>query len=292
MSSEVASVQPPQPRSVVRDMSDKYGMEPQAFEAALRATVVPSSCSPAQFAAFLLVAKKYDLDPVTKQIYAFPSKGGGITPIVGIDGWLHLANSHPAFNGMEFDDILSDGKLAAITCRVFRKDRDKPMSCTEYMSECKRDTDPWRKSPARMLRHRAAIQAIRYAFSFSGIVDEDEYGRIGDSVTAQVVGSGPLKLAMLEDNSDQQTAKAFSLHDEPIDDEQAAIAKSLDALNYLENRWRKAYPKNKGETADQHDERFIAWANRVGDCDAVVATDLTDDAVEKCNISLDEMESN
>ena len=34
-----------------------------------------------------------------------------------------------------------------------------------------------------MLRHKAAIQAIRYAFGFSGIVDPDEADRMRVNVT-------------------------------------------------------------------------------------------------------------
>jgi hypothetical protein len=55
----------------------------------------------------------------------------------------------------------------------------------EYMSECFRQTDPWKKWPNRMLRHKAAIQAARYAFGFSGIMEPDEYDRMKD-VSPQV----------------------------------------------------------------------------------------------------------
>lgn len=178
---EVAKDQ--QYRGVVADMADRYQMNPQAFEATLRNTVMPSNVqvSREQFAAFLMVAKKYDLDPITKQIFAFPSKGGGIQPVVSVDGWMTLINSHPQFDGMEFEDAFQDGKLFSVTCRMYRKDRSRPVCVTEYMSECERNTDTWRKWPARMLRHKAAIQAARYAFSFSGIMDEDEAHRMNES---------------------------------------------------------------------------------------------------------------
>ncbi|HEY7822725.1 MAG TPA: phage recombination protein Bet, partial [Acidimicrobiia bacterium] len=156
-------------------------MEPAAFEKTLRATVVPAQVSNEQFAAFLLVAKKYQLDPITKQIYAFPTQGGGIQPIVSIDGWMYLINSHPEFDGMEFEDQLdASGNLLSITCRMFRKDRGHPVSVTEYMSECARPTSTWKQWPARMLRHKAAIQASRYAFGFSGIMEPDEAERMVD----------------------------------------------------------------------------------------------------------------
>lgn len=173
-----------QHKSVLLDMADRFGMEPAAFEATLRATVVPANVTREQFAAFLLVAKKYNLDPVTKQIYAFPAKSGGIQPIVSIDGWMNLINSHPQFDGMEFEDHFDEnGNLSGITCRMYRKDRSRPVSVTEYMSECIRATDTWKRWPARMLRHKAAIQAARYAFGFSGIVDEDEAERMIVDVT-------------------------------------------------------------------------------------------------------------
>lgn len=166
-----------QPRSVLVDMSSRYGMEPAAFEATLRATVCKGNVSREEFAAFLLVAKEYGLNPMTKELYAFPAKGGGIQPIVSIDGWARIINDHPMFDGMEFEDVRDGDNLTAITCRMHRKDRSRPIEATEYMSECRRSTDVWKTWPRRMLRHKAMIQCARYAFGFSGIVDPDEYER-------------------------------------------------------------------------------------------------------------------
>lgn len=171
-------------RSLVDSMAARYDMEPGAFVSAIKATVIKGDCSNEQFAAFLMVAKEYDLNPLTKEIYAFPDRGG-ITPIVSIDGWMNLINSHPQFDGMEFTDTHGeDGKLSSVECRMFRKDRARPISVIEYMSECYRQTDPWKKWPNRMLRHKAAIQCARYAFGFSGIMEPDEYERMRDVTPA------------------------------------------------------------------------------------------------------------
>ena len=173
----VATIQP-RPKSVILDMSDRFGMEPVAFERTIRATVFPANGTPEQLAAFLLVAKEYKLNPITKEIYAFPAKGGGIVPIVSIDGWMNLINSHPSFDGMEFDEHHNEqGELVSTKCTIYRKDRSHPVSVTEYYSECQRNTDPW-KMKHRMLRHKSAIQTARYAFGFAGIYDEDEGERI------------------------------------------------------------------------------------------------------------------
>lgn len=179
------ATQSEQKKSVLVAMASRFGMEPGAFEATVRATcmkpdkktgVIPSR---EEFAAFLLVAKEYSLNPLTKEIYAFPAKGGGIVPIVSIDGWMNLINSQRTFDGMEFEEYHSDGKLISTTCIMYRKDRTHPTKVTEYFDECRRDTDPW-KMKHRMLRHKAAIQCARYAFGFAGIYDEDEGSRIAE----------------------------------------------------------------------------------------------------------------
>lgn len=173
--------------SVLNSMAQHYGMDKAAFDATLRATVMPKDASNAQAAAFLLVAREHKLNPFTREIFAFPAKGGGIQPVVSVDGWMKLINSHPTFDGMDFRDTLNEkGDLISVTCRIHRKDRSHPVEVTEYMSECRRNTDTWQRWPARMLRHKAAIQASRYAFGFAGIMEPDEVERMGD-VAAEVI---------------------------------------------------------------------------------------------------------
>ena len=182
--SNVATIDRPPVPSITVAMADRYGMAPAAFEATLRATVVPKECTREQFAAFLLVAHEYGLNPILKEIYAFPAKGGGIQPVVSIDGWVKLMNDHPQMDGIEFDDHLDDrGALVSISARIYRKDRSRPIVVTEYMSECRRGTDPWKQWPHRMLRHKATIQAVRYAFGYSNIPDPDEAERMGADVS-------------------------------------------------------------------------------------------------------------
>lgn len=177
------------PRSIIADMAERFGMEKEAFEAVLMKTIMPANATKEQTVAFLVVAKQYDLNPFTKEIYAFPAKGGGITPMVPIDGWLKIINSNPDYDGCDFaDHINGDGELTAITCRVYHKRRSHPIEVTEYMTECKRRTEPWSQWPARMLRHKAMIQSARYAFGFAGIMEQDEYERMQE-ITPQAISS-------------------------------------------------------------------------------------------------------
>lgn len=161
--------------SLLRVCAEQYDMEPAAFAATVKATVFPGgNATNEQLAAFLAVARQYGLNPFLKQVHAFPSKGGGIVPMVGVDGWSAIINSRPELDGIEFTDHINGNSITAITCRLYRKDRARPTEVTEYMAECVRPTDPWKQMPSRMLRHKALIQCARYAFSLSGIYDEDE----------------------------------------------------------------------------------------------------------------------
>ena len=178
---EEAVAKPDEKLSVIAYMANKYGMEKKAFEAVIKNTIMPGNVKNEEFVSFLSVAKEYNLNPLTKEIYAFPSKGGGIQPIVSIDGWSRIINDHPQADGIEFSDNLNGSSVESIECRIYRKDRTKPITATEYMVECKRNTEPWSKWPRRMLRHKALIQCARYAFGFSGIYDKDEVERIEES---------------------------------------------------------------------------------------------------------------
>ena len=157
----------------------------------LTATASKGQVSDAQMTALLVVANQYALNPWTKEIYAFPDKNNGIVPVVGVDGWSRIINSHPQFDGMEFEQ-----DAESCTCVIYRKDRGRPIKVTEWMSECKRGTGPWQSHPRRMLRHKSMIQCARLAFGYGGIYDQDEAERIVDATEkhmgpAEVVPQSP-----------------------------------------------------------------------------------------------------
>ncbi|MCG6366972.1 phage recombination protein Bet [Vibrio fluvialis] len=173
--------------TALSEMAGRLKVQEQELHNIIMATVMPTGrnapqVTKEQFISFLAVANEYRLNPLTKEVYAFPTKGGGIQPIVSIDGWLKIINNHSDFDGMEFEDSTDQqGQLISITCKIYRKDRKHPTSMTEYMSECKGASEPWTKWPSRMLRHKATIQAARYAFGLSGIIDPDEAERYQES---------------------------------------------------------------------------------------------------------------
>jgi phage recombination protein Bet len=160
-------------------MASRFNVEPTKLHETLKNTVFKGA-SDSEMMTLVVVANEYGLNPLTKEIYAFPAKGGGIVPVVSIDGWIHLANSHPQMDGVDFEFAHdADGKLVSCTCIIHRKDRSRPVKVTEYLAECRRGTEPW-KMEHRMLRHKALIQCSRVAFGFSGIVDDEEAATLRD----------------------------------------------------------------------------------------------------------------
>ena len=151
----------------------------------LKATAFKGQVSDAQMTALLVVANQYALNPWTKEIYAFPDKNNGIVPVVGVDGWSRIINSHPQFDGIEFEQ-----NDESCTCIIYRKDRNRPIKVTEWMAECRRSgIGPWKSHPRRILRHKAMIQCARLAFGYGGIYDQDEAERIVEASPVKHMGS-------------------------------------------------------------------------------------------------------
>lgn len=185
----------PAKRKLVEQFADRYGVDSAKLLTTLKATAFKlqqGEVSNEQMMALLVVADQYKLNPFTKEIFAFPSKQG-IVPVVGVDGWSRIINSHDSFDGMDFNQsekMVEGGEHKPcpewIECVMHRKDRSHPVVAREYFDECYRPLfsgkngpviGPWQTHTKRFLRHKAMIQAARIAFGFVGIYDQDEAER-------------------------------------------------------------------------------------------------------------------
>ena len=161
-------------------LAERYGMLPGALYDTLKASVFRGA-NDNEFQALCLISKTYGLNPLLKEIYAFPSRGG-VVPMVGVDGYTAMMHRQPDFDGVEFgysENTVAVGNVKSapewVECRIYRKSCSRPTIVREYMDECWRNTDPWKTHPRRMLRHKALCQCVRTAFGFSGVYsDADE----------------------------------------------------------------------------------------------------------------------
>tara|TARA_R100000655_G_scaffold4483_2_gene14499 strand:+ start:3637 stop:4281 length:645 start_codon:yes stop_codon:yes gene_type:complete len=167
--------------SALAVMADRMNLEPQKLHQTLKNTVFKGA-NDEEMMTLVVVANEHKLNPLQKEIYAFPAKGGGIVPVISIDGWIKIMNQHPAMGGgprFEFQ-IDEDKKPFSCACSIMVKGRTEPVVITEFFSECKRNSEPWRQYPFRMLRHKALAQAVRVAFGFAGYGDEALDGEIDE----------------------------------------------------------------------------------------------------------------
>ena len=214
--------------SLVEKFASKYFIQSDKILSILKATafkIKKGEVSNDQMASLLVVADQYNLNPFTREIFAFPDKQNGIVPVVSVDGWSRIINDHPQSDGFEFrasEEIVS--MPGARECPewmeviIYRKDRSHPIIVREYLDEVYRagfkSSDdgyemkgPWQTHTKRFLRHKCLIQGARLAYGFSGIYDEDEAERILEknitpertSTPSPLKGAAGLKAALLEE---------------------------------------------------------------------------------------------
>lgn len=183
----------PEKSTAMAQLAQRVAVEPVELERTLMATVFKGA-SPAEFTVLVALANKYDLDPFAKEIYAFPKQGGGIVPLVPIDGWLKIIHRHPDYDGMETvyaDEMVQPGPRAKrcyewVETRIYHKSTpDRPTVHREYVDEMYRDTGPWNTTTKRQLEWKSVIQTGRKAFGLGGIYDQDEAERISAGEMAE-----------------------------------------------------------------------------------------------------------
>ena len=188
----VPEKKPAKEKSLVARMAERLGnVDPDKLWAVLKNEQLMMLC---------IVAEQYGLNPLTKEIYAFPDKGG-IIPVIGVDGWVTIARRQPDFQGYEFN--YSDGMCRMqgaevdgyewIECSIHIKGMTS-ITVREHLDEVykpprKGRSGPWQTHTKRMHRHKVLIQALRMAFGFSGIYDADEAENIRNNRNASGSGS-------------------------------------------------------------------------------------------------------
>lgn len=262
------------PRNALEKMAMRLDLSPDVLRNTLQKTAFSGCRTNEEFVALIAVANEYNLNPMLKEIYAFPAKGGGIVPMVGYDGWVKLMNSHPQFDGIEYNDHLdAKGNLYAIEVVIYRKDRSHPIKLMELLDECRRGTEPWKMMPSRMLRNRVTCQGARLAFGFTGIASDGDEDVIDGGMLQAQPQSLPSKQSLAAELNDEmpafdkQTGEVIE-HDPQtgmsVVDEETALA--LDAGDQGDEYQGEGEP-----TAYEADEKPAWWAKVQSIRDGVTA---------------------
>ena len=171
------------------------GWTPQQVEA-IRKTVAYGATNE-ELTMFLYLAHKTGLDPFSNEIW-FIQVNGKNKIMTGRDGYLKIANNHPAFQGMESDaiyeldkftresgqdqsvikhsyDSLKDrGRLLGAYAKVWRSDRKVPSFFLAPMSDYDKKKGCWLQYPHAMIIKVAEAMALKRAFAISGLCTQEE----------------------------------------------------------------------------------------------------------------------
>ena len=208
-----------QTQSLVEYFAQKAGIETNKyFDALCRVPFVNCpDITREEMTGVLLLAKKLDLDPFSKEIYAIPGRNNGpVMPVIAFDGWMKIVLRQPTFDGMETfpseEMVTIEGFSRPVhawcECVIYDKQRAHPIRIREYFEEVMRpryfktmqgtwslDTNsPWVKMPWRMLRAKTVIQAVRNAYPVGGfeVMSEDEVEDAVAEIAAESKASSPM----------------------------------------------------------------------------------------------------
>lgn len=143
-----------------------------------------------EFAVFLELAKRYNLDPFKRQIFFLPDRRqnepGKI--MVSHAGLIHIAHSSDQWAGMRTFIVTKNGEerlivdnpndIAGAVCYVYRKDWKEPLihavAFREYFKQNNSRMGPWYTMPQTMIKKVAEAGALRRAFDLGGLYIEEE----------------------------------------------------------------------------------------------------------------------
>ena len=135
-------------------------------EAELQAWIDLQVMAPKQtLLALLRIAKENHLDPLKEEVSLALYDDCHWQAYITVEGYSKILNSHPAFDGIAFNqsEESTNGIPIWMECTIYRKDRSKPIVIREYFEEVKGEQAIWQKMPRRMLRHRVMQQCARIA---------------------------------------------------------------------------------------------------------------------------------
>jgi phage recombination protein Bet len=162
----------PQPTALAPLRIDQF--ERREVIDAIKQTVCRGATD-AQLRVFMEVCRATGLNPFIKGEIWYVAEKGII--MAGRDGYLRIANEHPAFDGME-TRVERDERGVPIkaVCTVWRKDRDHPTISEAYYSEYKKASPVWQQYPSAMISKVAETLALKRSFAINGVVTEEEVG--------------------------------------------------------------------------------------------------------------------
>jgi phage recombination protein Bet len=147
----------------------------EAKIALIKAKFAPDATN-TEFELFLYMAKKYNLDPLIRQIWLVKFGNSPAQIYAGRDGYLQIAHRSGHFNGMKSWCEYDEDKPVKGHCIVWRNDMEHPFETEVLVREYSTGKNLWASKPSVMIVKVAESMCLRKAFSVSGIYSPEEMG--------------------------------------------------------------------------------------------------------------------
>lgn len=265
---------------VVSRMAERLGVEQMMLLHTLQ-SMLPKGTAIATLMTCVGVSSELGLNPMTKEIFFMPTRGGGIQPVISVDGWIKIAQRHPDFDGWEFKPEFDNKDMVSMEGIMYHKSRTHPTMITEYFDECSKGGAVWKSHPKRMMRNRTISQLVRVGLGISGVMDKDEFDQWQATESAAPVQlrvvetSGPRGggyLDVKDEPRKRPAATAFSQTGggDKFNDLQAAIEQAMTESDL--HACFDAFEKNAMPWADYP----IGWAKLLQDSYSHRLSELTE----------------
>jgi phage recombination protein Bet len=184
---------------IVKSNNQKISDQVQIYtpeEIAIIKNTVAKGCNDLELSYFLNVAKVYQLNPFTKQIWCYKDNKGNVIIFAGRDGFLAKAQRDPRWNGIASDviregepyqiniatgqishskDILSKAKI--IGAYAICKPRNCEIATIEWadFDTYNKGYNVWKSDPVAMIKKVAESHCLSKAYGISGLAVEEDF---------------------------------------------------------------------------------------------------------------------
>jgi hypothetical protein len=169
---------------MVVELGEMFGVPTKSLISLLRTQLikVPTGkpeATPAELLVVMSVARKYSLDPMMKQLYAWRDNRGDLACMLSMDGWCELARRQPGYKSVSYKygpDIPTSGKACWewIEATVHDSERGDIQLPPLYLVEWKKDQGKWLEMPRHKMHVLAFRMAIREVYGISMDVRDPE----------------------------------------------------------------------------------------------------------------------
>jgi len=184
---------------IVKSNNQKISDQVQIYtpeEIAIIKNTVAKGCNDLELVYFLNVAKVYQLNPFTKQIWCYKDNKGNVIIFAGRDGFLAKAQRDPRWNGIA-SDVIREGEIYEINIALGQISHSKdilskakiigayamcrPKNCEIATIEWadfdtyNKGYNVWKSDPVAMIKKVAESHCLAKAYGISGLAVEEDF---------------------------------------------------------------------------------------------------------------------